>query len=70
MITNEMKAKFRGEFSFDVEMVCSACNYDEPQEDCEVCAGEVTYTESMVVPWTTCKEIYTAMAQESSKETF
>ncbi len=28
-----------------VKMSCSACNYDMPSIDCEVCAGEIEYTE-------------------------
>ena len=28
-----------------VKMSCSACNYDMPSTDCEVCGGEIEYTE-------------------------
>lgn len=55
---NGAKAALMGEFYEEVEMMCSACNYDIPQEDCEVCGGEVTWTQRAPVSWTTIKGIY------------
>jgi len=54
---SRLKAIMMGEFSVDIEHTCSACDYHEVQEDCEVCNGEVTYTERHPIPWTTIKDI-------------
>lgn len=62
-VTNEMKAQCIGEFSFTQESACTACHYDVPDEDCEVCNGEVHYDQKITVPWDTCKEIYKRMAK-------
>ena len=59
--SSDEKSAFRGEFSIEVENSCSACDYDEPQDDCEVCFGEVTYTQRHSVPWDTIKEIRKAL---------
>lgn len=66
-VTNEMKAECIGEFTFTREATCTACHYDEPQDDCEVCGGEVQYIETITVPWTSCKEIYKAMANAARR---
>lgn len=68
LITNAMKAACIGEFSFEVERTCYSCHEIEVQEECEVCGGEVTYISKVVVPWTTCKEIYKAMAMVAVSE--
>lgn len=67
-VTNDMKAVCHGEFSFQVERTCSACFYDEPQTDCEVCGGEIQYEERMEVPWDIVKEIYKMMTKVYLKE--
>jgi len=66
LITNEMKADAIGEFSITVEESCSACYFHVPQDDCEVCQGEVEYTRTVQVPWDTCKEIYKRMTQSAA----
>jgi hypothetical protein len=55
------KAALIGEFSFEIKQTCSACYFDEPDDDCEVCGGAVQYLQPVTVPWTTIKEIYAAM---------
>ena len=67
LVTAAMKADCIGGFSFQRETTCSACYFDEPDEECEVCGGEVEYTETVIVPWASCKEIYKAMAIAASK---
>lgn len=62
-ITSDMKARCMGEIMMPLQQTCSACFYHEAQEDCEVCGGEVTYADSVVVPWTTMKEIYKLMTR-------
>ncbi|WP_178081562.1 hypothetical protein [Pseudomonas sp. Choline-3u-10] len=58
---NGAKAALTGEFRIGHETTCSGCYYDdEPDEECEVCGGEVTYTEHVTVPWDTIKEVYAA----------
>jgi len=55
------KGALIGEFTFDIEQTCSACDFHGAQEDCEVCQGEVTYNQPVTVPWTTIKEIHKAI---------
>ncbi|MFC2970898.1 hypothetical protein ACFOJE_01540 [Azotobacter bryophylli] len=55
---NGAKALLSGEFTILHTATCTACSFDEPQEDCEVCAGEVEYTEIIPVDWSTIKDIY------------
>ncbi len=68
VITNEMKAECMGEFEFTIEESCSACYFDEPQDDCEVCQGNIHYERKVSVPWTTCKEIYKSMAKTAGAQ--
>ena len=60
-ITNEMKAKCIGEFSFAVDEPCPACFL--AQETGCLCGGseDAIYSKQITVPWDTCKEIYKAM---------
>ena len=46
----KLKPILLGEFKFPVEQSCSACYFNEPQEECEIYAGEVTFTENVHVP--------------------
>jgi len=55
--TAEMKAEMLGSFKFTEEMTCSACYFDEPDNDCEVCAGDVTYAQDFQIPWYSQKQI-------------
>ena len=61
-ITNQMKAECMGEFELETQQTCSACYYDEPDENCEVCGGTVSYVQSYQIPWDTMKDIYKMMA--------
>ena len=62
-ITRRMKRECLGEFMFDIEAICTACYEAEaPQEDCEVCGGEITYNQKVAVPWDMVKDIYKRMA--------
>jgi hypothetical protein len=67
LITNEMKAECIGEFYLQCEHTCTACHFGEPQDDCEVCAGEVTYHQRHAIPWDICKDIYKRMAMVAAK---
>lgn len=66
-ITSGMKAECMGEFEFTIEETCSACYFDEPQDDCEVCQGSIHFKRKVTVPWNTCKEIYKRMTKASTK---
>lgn len=55
---NGAKGALSGEFSIQHETTCSACYFDEADDDCEVCGGEIQYVERITVPWGTIKEIY------------
>ena len=59
----ELKGLLRGEFNVEVEHSCSACSYHEVQEDCEVCGGEITWTEKHAIPWTTIKDVFHTIRQ-------
>lgn len=61
---NGAKAVLSGEFFVEVEHSCSACYFHGPQEDCEVCGGEVEWTQKHTIPWTTIKEIYKKIVKE------
>lgn len=67
LITNEMKAVCIGEFSFHREACCVACAESKAYPNCVTCGGEIEYLEEITVPWTTCKEIYKAMAMQAAK---
>lgn len=54
---SKLKGPMRGEYSMEVEHSCSACNFDGPDEECEVCGGEINYTDEVAIDWTTQKEI-------------
>lgn len=56
-----MKYAAMGEFSIDVKMSCTACDYHGSDEECEVCGGEIDYYEKRTIDWTTCKDIYECM---------
>lgn len=55
---NGAKGALSGEFTIRHETTCSACYFDEADDDCEVCGGEIQYVERITVPWETIKEIY------------
>jgi hypothetical protein len=57
---NGAKHLMSGEFKIDVEHTCTACSFDlsGAPEECEVCGGEIQYTQKLVIDWTTIKEIY------------
>lgn len=57
---NGAKAALIGEFTILHEVTCSGCAYDEADDDCEVCGGEIEYTERVAVPWDVIKDIYAA----------
>ncbi len=59
---DRLKPVLWGEFYIDVEHECTACGYchtSEPEE-CEVCGGDVRYTQRHQVDWPTIKDILKA----------
>lgn len=60
----KLKAPLIGEHSIDVECSCSACDFDGPDEECEVCGGDISYIKNVTIDWTTQKEIITAALHE------
>ncbi|CAH9017155.1 conserved hypothetical protein [Vibrio phage 150E35-1] len=50
LITDEKLEETRKAASFTTTHTCSACNFDGPLEECEVCSGEITYEEHTEVP--------------------
>lgn len=65
---NGAKGLLLGEFTILHTATCSACAFDKPEEDCEVCGGDVEYTESIQVDWSTIKAIYATAAEGLAKE--
>lgn len=57
-IPENAKSGMVGEFVISHTETCSGCYYDEPDEECEVCGGEVEYQVSIEVPWTMQKDIF------------
>ena len=60
-VTPEMKARLIGEFHCTVERRCAECDSEGSTPSCDECDGEVAYTEKVTIPWTTQKEIFSAM---------
>jgi hypothetical protein len=59
------KATFISEFEMEVKHYCSACSFHGAQDDCEVCAGEIEYTQKHTIPWTLFKQMYAAIISAS-----
>lgn len=55
---NGSKGLLSGEFFEEVELSCPECDPDEPDADCDICAGEYSCLQKIPVSWTTIKEIY------------
>jgi len=61
---NGAKYMFSGEFFEDVEMPCVSCfDSDDIDEECGICGGEGSFTDTVQVSWSTIKDIY-SMAVE------
>lgn len=65
---NRAKTLLAGEFTIQHTATCSACYFDTPDEDCEVCGGEVQYIETISVDWPTIKDIYAKAVEGLAKE--
>lgn len=65
---NGAKAALIGEFFMAVELTCSACSYHDADPECEVCGGEIRYTQSVPVEWPTIKAIYRAAVRHFHSE--
>lgn len=67
-ITTAMKAAVIGDYKVQVDEICSACDLNGADPDCEACSGTVHYTRSEPVPWTMCKDIFLKMTEISRAE--
>jgi hypothetical protein len=67
LVTSAMKTACLSEFTFPMHRVCHEC-FEEADENCDVCGGEIDYVDQITVPWDTCKEIYKAMSLEAAKD--
>lgn len=52
-----LKPHLMGEYSQQLETSCSACSFDIPDEDCEVCGGEIYYMIPVNIEWNTIKDV-------------
>lgn len=51
-----LKGSLIGEQEISVTTTCTACDFDFPDEDCEVCGGEVEYQQEYPITWTDQKD--------------
>ncbi len=51
-----LKGALIGEQEISVTTKCTACDFDFPDEDCEVCGGEVEYQQEYPITWTDQKD--------------
>jgi hypothetical protein len=65
---NGAKAALIGEISMAAELTCSACSYHDVDPECEVCGGEIRYTQPVPVEWSTIKAIYRAAVRHFHPE--
>lgn len=68
LVTGNMKFLCNGEISINLERTCFECDADDPDPDCEICHGEIDYTENMKLDWTTIKQAYDIMAKAAIAE--
>ena len=65
---NGAKALLLGEFTLKVTMDCSeCCELEEPSEGCEICDGEVEYSQKHTIPWDQIKFIYSKAVEGLAK---
>ncbi|WP_434134407.1 hypothetical protein JQR88_11100 [Pseudomonas luteola] len=57
---NGAKAALSGEFTVEYTATCPDCSEIDADDECVICRGEVDYTESVTIPWSTIKDIYAA----------
>jgi rRNA maturation endonuclease Nob1 len=67
---NGSKYTFSGEYKIRIEMKCSACYFDEPDPDCEVCGGGIDYIHTETLELTLIKEIYAKAVEALGQEVF
>ena len=61
---NGAKCALMGEFEIEVEMSCPRCDEDDWDGGCEVCGGDINYTEKHTIDWRTIKEIYSVIVKQ------
>ncbi len=66
---NGAKTALSGEFFEEIELTCSACGYYGSNDDCELCGGEIAYTQRVAISWSTVKRIYAAAIEVVGKPT-
>lgn len=49
--------KLTGEVTITIDDECGACAYGDPDDDCEVCCGDITYKRQILVPQETIESI-------------
>lgn len=65
---NGAKALLSGEHSESIEQACAECDPDDPDEECEMCGGDGTYTQHVPISWSCIKLIYAQAVEGLSKE--
>ncbi|BEV15093.1 hypothetical protein HBDW_18810 [Herbaspirillum sp. DW155] len=61
---NGAKAALSGEFSESFSTDCPFCDADEPDMECEICAGSGGFVAPVPVEWDTIKRIYEKVVEE------
>lgn len=57
-----------GEFKEELELHCPSCSFNDFDNDCELCNGNVEYTQKITISWSNCKDIFQKMSIEAEKE--
>lgn len=55
---NGGKALMLGEFKESIELTCPCVHGDESNDDCELCEGDGTYIQEVIIGWDLIKAIY------------
>lgn len=59
---NGGKGLMLGEFKESIELACPCVHGDESKDDCELCEGDGTYIQEVIISWETIKSIYAKAA--------
>lgn len=60
---NGGKGLMLGEFKESIELACPCVHGDESDDDCEICEGDGTYIQEVIISWETIKSIYAKAAE-------
>lgn len=65
---NGAKATLSGEHSEFIELPCTSCDHDEPDEECGLCGGAGSYMQHVPISWSCIKLIYAQAVEGLARE--